>query len=173
MQYLSHFQSRILRYLNSFLARTSGLFGSFITLLVGLIFPTVLPGARTSYSPFKLFFCLWVAWILRAIFNCTLRLLRGIGLEIPSDHMRRNSLSFNFSCLSWTQAFAAKITFSISTSKHMPVSIHCSSVIYDLPGMVSSSKKNFFYNLNFYCLTLWSFLKLVFYIVYQNVLRML
>ena len=107
--------------------RISGRFGPFMTLVVGINFPTVLPGARISYSPSKFFFCRWAACILCAIFTCTLRLLRGIGLEIPSDHMRRDSPSFIFFCSSWTRAFAAHITFSISTSKHMPVSAHCVS----------------------------------------------
>ena len=48
---------------------------SFNTFVVGLTFPTVLPGSRTSYRISKTFFCLCVACILRAIFTCTLLLL--------------------------------------------------------------------------------------------------
>ena len=85
--------------ISEFRTRTSGLFCSVMTLFVGLIFPTVLPGARTSYSPSKIYFCLCVACILRAIFTCTLHSPHGIGLEILFDHMKRDSPSFVFSAL--------------------------------------------------------------------------
>ena len=66
--------------------------------------------------------------------------LRGICLAIPSEHMNHDSPSFIFSCSSWARLFAAQITFSITGSEHEAVSAHCSSVKYDLPGIVSSSK---------------------------------
>ena len=110
-----------------------------MTLVVRLIFPTVLLKAWTSYKPSRFFFCLCAASFFRAILTCTLLSLRGIGLEIPSDTIGLGSSSFGFCCSLRFWAFAAQMTFSISSSEYMPVSAHCSSVRYYLPGMISSS----------------------------------
>ena len=126
--------------MSDFGTRTSGLFASFVTLVVGLTFPKVLTGARTAWSPSNIFFCLRAAGSSSAIFTCTLHSLLGIGMAIPSDHIRRDSLSFISSCSSCALVFAAQMTFSISIAKHLPVSAHCVSVRYDQPGMVSSFK---------------------------------
>ena len=49
--------------LSEFLTQTSGLFGSSIMLVVGLVLPTVLPGARTSYNPSKFYFLICVDFL--------------------------------------------------------------------------------------------------------------
>ena len=74
--------------MSEFLRRTSCRFGSLITLVVGLIFPTGLPGARTSSKLSKFFFWRWRSKILRAIFSWTLCSLHGIGPASPSDAIR-------------------------------------------------------------------------------------
>ena len=126
--------------MSEFLARTSCLFGSLITLVVGLTLQTVLPGAKTSYNPSKFFFCLWFSWSFRASFTWMLRSEQGIDLEIPSDLIRRSSPSFRLSCSPLALALAAQMTRSISVSEQRAVSAHCSSDRYDRPRIVSSVK---------------------------------
>ena len=127
--------------MSEFLTRTSCLFGSLITLVVGLTLQTVLPGANTSYNPSRFFFCLWFSWSFQASFIWMLRSEQGIDLEIPSDLINRCSPSFRLSCSALALALAAQMTRSISVSDQRAVSAHCSSDRYDRPGIVSSSKQ--------------------------------
>ena len=115
---------------------TSGLLDSLITLVDGIILPTVLTGAETSYSPSLFFFCLLAACILRAILTWTLLSQRGM----PSDHINLVSLSSIFCCCSSARVFEAQMNFSTSTSEHSPLSAYSSTVKYVRPGIVSSSK---------------------------------
>ena len=126
--------------MSEFLTRTSCLFGSFITLVVGLTLQTVLPGANTSYKPSRFFFCRWFSWSFGASFTWMLRSEQGIDLGIPSDLISRCSPSFRFSCSALALELAARMTRSISVSEQRAVSAHCSSDRYDRPGIVSSSK---------------------------------
>ena len=126
--------------MSEFLTRTSCLFGSLITLVVGLTLQTVLLGANTSYKPSRFFFCRWFSWSFGASFTCMLRSEQGNDREIPSDLISRCSPSFRLSCLALALALAAQMTRSIYVSEKRAVSAHCSSDRYDRPGIVSSSK---------------------------------
>ena len=126
--------------MSEFLTRTSCLFGSLMTLVVGLTLQTVLAGASTSYKPSRFFFCLWFSWSFRASVTWMLRSEQGIGLEIPSDLISRCSPSFLFSCSTLALEPAVQMTRLISVSEQRAVSVHCSSDRYDRPGIVSSSK---------------------------------
>ena len=114
--------------ISEFLTCISCRLGSFLTLVVGLIFPTVLPGARTSYKLSKFFFWRCFVWIFCAIFTCTLCSLPGNDQLTPLDHMSRGSPSLIFSCSLLALAFEAQINFSISVSEHEALCAHCSSV---------------------------------------------
>ena len=126
--------------MSEFLTLSSCLFGSLITLVVGLTLQTVLPGANTSYKLFSFFFVLWFSWSFRASFTWMLRSEQGIDLENPSELISRCSPSFRFSCSALAVELAAQITRSISVSEQRAVSAHCSSDRYERPGIVSSSK---------------------------------
>ena len=126
--------------ISEFRTRTSCRFGSLITLVVGLILHTVLPGASTSYSPSRFFYCRWLSCIFLANFAWILLSEHGIGLETPSDLINCCSLSFIFCSSFLARANAAQMTFSISVSERRAVSAHYSSVKYARPGIVSSSK---------------------------------
>ena len=133
-----------------FWTQTSGLFGSLMTLVIVVIFPQCCGGwvLRIVHLDSSFAFSLHV---FCAIWTCTLLSLRGIGLEIPSDHISLDSPSLNFFApreLGHSQR-RWRSQFQHERNLYLP-SMHPWDTI--CPGCFLRLNKCllFFYNLNFF-----------------------